>query len=134
MRFQDGTPFTADDVVFSFARARGSNFANALVSLREVRKVDDFTVDIVTNEPDPILPEEITSWDIMSARWCAEHDSEQPADALHGAENYAADHADGTGPFMLDSRKPDVETVLVRQSRLVGSARSTISTGWCSGR
>ncbi len=33
---------------------------------------------------------------------------------MHGAETYAADHADGTGPFMVDSRKPDVETVLVR--------------------
>lgn len=115
VRFADGTPFTADDVVFSFARVSGpgSNLANPLAHLREVTKVDDFTVDIRTNGPDPILPQEITIWDIMSAKWCADNDAGQPGDALKGAETYANDHANGTGPFMVETRKPDVETVLV---------------------
>ncbi len=115
VHFQDGTPFTADDVVFSFMRARGtgSNLANALAHLRDVTKVDDFTVDILTNGPDPILPEEIAIWDIMSGKWCIENDAEHPADALKGEENYASDHANGTGPFMVQSRRPDTETILV---------------------
>jgi peptide/nickel transport system substrate-binding protein len=113
--FQDGTPFTADDVVFSFQRARSasSEIANALAAIRNVNKIDDFTIDIVTNEPDPILPEELPVWDIMSAKWCAEHEVEQPADAVAGADSFATDNANGTGPFMLQSRKPDVLTVLV---------------------
>ena len=115
VRFQDGTPFTADDVVFSFARVSGPNssLAHALAPIRDVTKLDDFTIEIRTNEPDPILPEEITSWGIMSAHWCAENDAEQPGDALKGEETYATNHANGTGPFMLDRRKPDVETALV---------------------
>ena len=115
VRFQDGTPFTADDVVFSFVRASGpgSNLANALAHLRAVTKVDDFTVDIETNGPDPILPQEIAIWDIMSAKWCAQNGAVRPADALKGEESYAADHANGTGPFMVETRRPDVETVLV---------------------
>jgi peptide/nickel transport system substrate-binding protein len=115
VRFQDGTPFTADDVVFSFARASGpgSNLANALAHLRSVTKVDDFTVDIETNGPDPILPQEIAIWDIMSAKWCSDNDAMRPADALKGEESYAADHANGTGPFMIETRRPDIETVLV---------------------
>ena len=114
-RFQDGTPFTSDDVVFSFARARGpgSNLASALAAIRDVTKIDDFTVDISTYRPDPLLPGEVADWDMMSAKWCAENDAEQPADALKGEENYASDHANGTGPFALESRVPDKETILV---------------------
>ena len=113
--FQDGTPFTADDVVFSFARVMGpgSNLANALGHLRGVVKVDDFTVDIATNGRDPILPQEIAIWDIMSEKWCRENDAVQPADAVKGEDNYAGDHANGTGPFMVERRAPDIETVLV---------------------
>lgn len=115
VRFSDGTPFTADDVVFSFARVSGpgSNLANALAHMREVTKVDDFTIDIRTNGPDPILPQEIAIWDIMSAKWCAENDTAQPGDALKGEETYASDHANGTGPFMVETRQADIETVLV---------------------
>jgi peptide/nickel transport system substrate-binding protein len=113
--FQDGEPFTAADVVFSFERARApsSEIAGALAAVRSVDQIDAFTVDITTNEPDAILPEELAVWDIMSAKWCAEHDAETPANALVGEESYASDHADGTGPFMLQSRVPDVLTVLV---------------------
>lgn len=111
VRFQDGTPFTADDVVFSFARVSGpgSNLANALAHVRDVTKIDDFTVDIRTNGPDPILPEEIAIWDIMSAKWCAENDAGRPADALQSQESYAATHANGTGPFKVATRRPDVD-------------------------
>lgn len=114
VRFQDGTPFNADDVVFSFARAMGpgSNLAHPLAHLRKVTKIDAFTVDIETNGPDPILPQEIAIWDIMSAKWCADNDADHPADPLKGEESYAADHANGTGPFVVESRQPDIETVL----------------------
>lgn len=115
VRFQDGTPFTADDVVFSFARVSGphSSLANALAAVRDVTKLDDFTVEIRTNEPDPILPEELTIWDIMSARWCTENGAQRPGDALKGEETFATNHANGTGPFMVETRQPDVETALV---------------------
>ena len=115
VRFQDGTPFTADDVVFSFARARGpgSNLAGVLAHIREVTKRDDFTVDIATFGPDPILPEEITLWDIMSAKWCIESEAEHPGDAVKGEETYAANHANGTGPFRVETRRPEAQTVLV---------------------
>ncbi len=115
VHFQDGTPFTADDVVFSFQRVRGpgSNLAAALAHIRDVTKVDDFTIDILSEGPDPLLPGELAVWDIMSAKWCAENGAEQPADALKGEENYATDHANGTGPFEVETRRPDKETVLV---------------------
>lgn len=114
VKFQDGAAFTAADVVFSFARARSptSEIAHALAAIRSVDRVDDYTVDITTNDPDPILPEMLPVWDIMSAAWCADHEAEEPANAVAGADGYASDHANGTGPFMLVSREPDKLTVL----------------------
>lgn len=114
VRFQDGEPFTASDVVFSFTRARAptSEIAAALAAIRDVEKIDDFTIDITTNAPDAILPEELPVWDIMSAEWCVEHDTEQPPNVLAGEESYASDHANGTGPFMAQQREPDKLTVL----------------------
>ena len=115
VRYQDGTPFTAVDVVFSFIRARSptSQIANALASIRGVDRIDDYTIDIATNLPDPILPEELPLWDIMSAKWCAEHDAAEPAKAQASQESYASDHANGTGPFVVEQRQPDKLTVLV---------------------
>jgi peptide/nickel transport system substrate-binding protein len=115
VRFQDGTPFTAADVVFSFARARSptSEIAHALAAIRSVDRIDDFIVDISTDVPDSILPEELPVWDIMSAKWCADHDTVQPAKAPASQESYASEHANGTGPFKLEQRQPDKLTVLV---------------------
>src|ERR1700686_5098023 len=48
VKFHDGTPFTADDVVFSFERARTSQVAAILATAKEIRKIDDFTVEIGT--------------------------------------------------------------------------------------
>lgn len=111
VRFQDGAPFTAADVVFSYRRAiaAGSKIALALAAIRDVRAVDAHTVDIITAMPDPTLPEEIVRWDIMSTAWCRTHGTEQIADG----EDYADDHADGTGPFAVESRVPAEQTVLV---------------------
>ena len=115
VQFQDGTLFTAADVVFSFNRARAptSQIAHALASIRSVGRIDDYTIDITSNLPDPILPEELPLWGIMSAKWCDEHDAAEPARAQASGDSYASDHADGTGPFVLEQRQPEKLTVLV---------------------
>ena len=62
--FQDGTPFDADDVLFSATRARhpNSRMNTKLARVKELRKVDDHTVDFVTNGPDPILHQQTVVW------------------------------------------------------------------------
>lgn len=127
VRFQDGTPFGADDVVFSYRRAvgAGSKIALALAAVRDVRAVDAQTVDITTTLPDPTLPEEIVPWNIMSAAWCRTHGAEQVADAA-AAGSYAADHADGTGPFSVESRVPGEQTVLVANPNWWGKSAGNV--------
>jgi peptide/nickel transport system substrate-binding protein len=116
VKFSDGTPFNADDVMFSHARVLdpGSNMKSVLATVKEIKKIDDFTVDFVTTSPDPILPDEITNWDIMSKVWCEKNNATHPADLTKNEESYATTHAMGTGPFMLKEREPDVKTVLVK--------------------
>ncbi|WP_323804626.1 ABC transporter substrate-binding protein, partial [Bifidobacterium pullorum] len=72
VQFHDGTPFTADDVLFSFARAagEGSDMKSNTNDIKEVRKVNDYVVEIETKAPFPILPEVISQLMIMSKKWC----------------------------------------------------------------
>jgi peptide/nickel transport system substrate-binding protein len=115
VKFQDGTPFTADDVQFSFERSRGegSDVKIYVGPIKEIRRIDSHTIDIVTHEPFPILPKLLTTWYIMSKTWCEKNGAARPVDVRKGTENYASAHANGTGPFMLKSREPGVRTVLV---------------------
>ncbi len=116
VKFHDGTPFGADDVVFSYMRVStpGSNLTGTVGLIKEVVKVDDLTVDIVTKGPDPILPDEITIWNIMSKAWCEKNNTTHAADLTKSEESYATNHANGTGPFMLKERQADVRTTLVK--------------------
>ena len=63
VRFHDGSTFDAQDVVFSLNRARGdgSDMRTQTASIKTVRAVDPFTVEIETSAPHPILPELLTT-------------------------------------------------------------------------
>src|SRR5690242_8446972 len=52
-RFHDGAPFTSEDVAFSVRRALSSRSAVRVLfgSIKEVRPIDEDTVDIVTHAP-----------------------------------------------------------------------------------
>ena len=116
VKFHDGTPFTADDVVFTFKRAagEGSDMKGITNQIKEVRKVGPLTVDIETTAPYPILPDTLTTLAIMSQKWCVENKAEKPVDRRKGIENTASFKANGTGPFRLRERQPSVRTALVR--------------------
>src|SRR5207245_9357302 len=57
VRFHDGTPFTADDVLFSVQRARqgSSQIRVYATALGKATKIDDYTVQFTLPEPNPIL-------------------------------------------------------------------------------
>lgn len=111
--FHDGTPFTADDVVFSAERVRSgdSNFKNRLAADTEVVAVDDYTVDFITSEPNPILHYTWANWYIMSRSWAEAKNVGNPNRASQ-EESYATLHGNGTGPFRLVTREPGVRTIL----------------------
>ncbi len=114
VKFHDGVPFTADDVVFSLERAngKGSNMLTYFATVKAIRKVNDFRVEIDTNVPDPLLAEKWAQIYIMSKAWGEKNNAQTVGDLTKNEENFATRNAMGTGPFVLKSREPDVKTVL----------------------
>jgi peptide/nickel transport system substrate-binding protein len=113
VKFQDGRDFTADDVVFSAERVRaeGSDLKTRLTADTEVKKVDAYTVDFVTKVPNPIIYYEWDTWYMMSKGWAEANSAVKPESVTAKRENFATRNANGTGPFRLVSREPDVKTV-----------------------
>ncbi len=116
VHFHDGAALTADDVVFSFARAaaEGSDIKVSVAPIKSVRAVDSQTVEIVTDGPDPILPREIPYVYVLSKAWAVEHQAEAPNGVRTDRTSYATMHTNGTGPFQLVERTPDTSTTLER--------------------
>lgn len=128
VQFHDGTPFTADDVLFSLARAGGdgSDMKSNTNDIKEVRKVNDHTIDIETKAPFPVLPDVLSTVMIMSKKWCIENNAEKPVDRRKGIENTASFKANGTGPFRVRERQPNVRTVFVRNGTYWGKIEGNV--------
>ena len=111
--FHDGTPFTADDVIFSFERVTREALAMtfSVGSVKEIRRIDDHAIDIVTKAPDPILLQSLTSFYVMSRKWS---EANGATHAVVGAATTspAGKAANGTGPFRVVERVPDTRTVV----------------------
>lgn len=94
VKFHDGTPFMADDVIFTMDRA--VNVPNSPASFvtyikgKTASKIDDYTVHFTTERPYPLMPQDISNVPIVSKK--------------HGMGATTADYnsgkaAIGTGPF-----------------------------------
>jgi peptide/nickel transport system substrate-binding protein len=113
VKFHNGDPFTADDVLFSAdrIRAKGSNFLTNVPADAKFVKIDDYTVDVKLDAPNPILMSQWEGWYIMDKKWCEENNSVAPTPASATTPSYASLHENGTGPFMIESHQPGVKTV-----------------------
>jgi peptide/nickel transport system substrate-binding protein len=113
VKFQDGTPLTADDVVFSFERAKLSNASFRLFAADAgvARRIDDLTVEFTTADPNPVEVSVVQNVAIMSRKWCEKNRAVKPQDIREREETFAALNAMGTGPYILVSREPGVKTV-----------------------
>lgn len=128
VQFHDGKPFTADDVLYSFARTQveGSDMKSYTNDVKEVRKVSDHVVDIETKAPFPILPDVISLVYIMSKQWSEENQATRPVDRRKGVENAASFRANGTGPYRLRERQPNVRTTFVRNGNYWGKIEGNV--------
>lgn len=122
VKFHGGEDFTAEDVVFSLERAKqpNSDMKELIGSIKEVRAVDDHTVEIVTDGPNPILPNNLTNLYMMDKGWTEANNTVNVQDFAGGEITYATTHANGTGPYTLVSREPDVKTVMKRNENYWG--------------
>jgi len=112
--FHDGAAFTAEDVVFSLDRARSakSNMRQLHADVESVTAVDDLTVEVKMKGPSPLYPNNLTNTFIMDKTWSETHNLQEVQDFAAGEDNYAVRNANGTGPYILESRDPDVRSVM----------------------
>src|SRR3984957_19326444 len=113
VKFHNGDPFTADDVLFSAdrVRAKGSNFGTNVPADAKFIKIDDYTVDVKLDAPNPILISQWDGWYIMDKKWCEEHNAVAPTPASATTPSYASLNENVTGPFSIESHQPGVKTV-----------------------
>jgi peptide/nickel transport system substrate-binding protein len=115
VKFYDGTPLTADDVLATFKRIPNvprspSNF-NSFIAGVEFEKVDDHTILAKTKTPAPLVPTNLSTFGIVS-KSCAETAT---------TEDFNANKClGGTGPFKLAEFKPGDRVVMERNDAYWG--------------
>jgi ABC-type transport system substrate-binding protein len=131
VKFHDGSPFNADAVVWNvqkvldkeapqFDASQVGVTASRMPTLRSAKKIDDFTVELTTSEPDAFLPINLTNLFMASpAQWEAKLKA-VPANVTDPAERakqawvaFAAD-ASGTGPFKMSRFVPRERLEIVK--------------------
>jgi len=129
VKFSDGTPFTADDVVFSIARAmaKTSNYAVYTQGIDRVVKVNDSTVDFIMKGPNPVLLNQLTELRIMSKAWAEKNKSVEPKDIRTKDETFSHRNAMGTGQYMVKEWQPDQKLVLVKNPNYWGKNDSNVT-------
>jgi peptide/nickel transport system substrate-binding protein len=111
VKFQDGSPLTVEDVIFSLNRVRDKATASPLAwmlgSVKEIVKVDDSTVKIVLSQPDAQFRYALgtTAGHVISKAYYEAHKANfgKPDGGLLG-----------TGPYKYVSWKSGSEIVLER--------------------
>jgi len=117
VKFHDGSNFTADAVVWNVRKVLDKTAAHydpsqigvtvsRMPTLASARKIDDYTVELTTSEPDSFLPLNLTNLFMASpAHWQKKFDATPgnlPAEerAKQAWTAFAAD-ASGSGPFRM---------------------------------
>jgi peptide/nickel transport system substrate-binding protein len=128
VKWHDGSPFTADDVVFSIKRSQGdtSTFRVYGRAVGEPRKVDDHTVELVTPAPNPAMLDTLQLLAIMSKAWCEKHNVQRAQDFGKKEETYASRNAMGTGPYKLAIRESDAKSVFRRNAAWWGKFEGNV--------
>ena len=134
VKFHDGSPFTADDVVFSINRGKEPTsqinvYANAV---GKPVAIDALTVEFQLDKVNPIFLQHVDGLWIMNKAWAEKNKVLKPLDFKNKEESYAGFNANGTGPFMLVSRAPGIKTIYKRNpnwwGRFEGNVQEIVYT------
>lgn len=125
-KFHDGSDFTADDVLYSFERADGYEGGNSSFRIytkgKTLTKVDDLTIRIETEQPYPLMPNDLTTVMIMSS------EAQGTGDPAKNKGIEAKDFNDGTatigtGPYKFVEWNKGDSIVLEKNPDYNGSFR-----------
>jgi peptide/nickel transport system substrate-binding protein len=120
--FSNGDPLTAADVVFSFNRMKNlkDNPAFLADTIRSVTASSEHTVVLTLTNPDPSILAKLVfdAFSIVNADLVKSHGGSDAPDAAEAdtAEDWFMNNSAGTGPYVVQSYEPTVQTVLVRNT------------------
>ncbi|MCL4251445.1 MAG: ABC transporter substrate-binding protein [Anaerolineae bacterium] len=126
--FSDGSPVTADDVAFSVNRLKYVQGSPSFLAadIASVTADDADTVSFTLTQINPAFLANLanTAFGVVNADVVRENGGSDAEDAATAdtAEAYLNGTSAGSGPYLLESWEPQVETVLVRNPNFYGDA------------
>ncbi len=129
VKFSDGSKMTSEDIVFSVLRAQQptSDFKEYISTVSSVKALDEYTVEIQTKEPNPILLNQLSNIFVMSRTWCHKNSVIVPQNWDASQETFSATNAMGTGPFKITLREPNTKTVFEQNGEWWGNVEHNIT-------
>ncbi|WP_166368172.1 ABC transporter substrate-binding protein [Psychromonas sp. SA13A] len=116
VKFHSGNTMTADDVVWTFNRLKTSqDFKNVFSPYEKLVKIDDYTVELVSFEPYPLVLQTATYLFPMDSKfYSGDMDGVDKSIIIKHGGSFASTHVSGTGPFTIESREQGVKVVFDR--------------------
>lgn len=113
VKFHSGNEMTADDVVWTIERLKSSpDFKGIFNSWTSVSKVDDSTVEVKTDGPNPLVLHTATYVFPMDKKFY----EDGGADIVKHGDSFASTNVSGTGPFTISEREQGVKVVFDRNA------------------
>ncbi|WP_076533449.1 ABC transporter substrate-binding protein [Roseovarius nanhaiticus] len=111
VKFHSGNDMTAEDVVWTIERLKSSaDFKGIFSGWTSVEAIDDYTVEIKTDGPSPLVLHTATYVFPLDKKFYEEGGAEI---AKHG-DSFASSNVSGTGPFTIAEREQGVKVVFER--------------------
>ena len=117
VKFHSGNPLTAADFKWTFDRMKSSNdFKGILANFKELKVVDDKTIELVTDGPYPLVMHTATYMFPMDSKFYEGKDEngKDKGEIVKDGASYASTHTSGTGPYIVTSREQGVKVVFDR--------------------
>lgn len=117
VKFHTGNELTSKDVKFTFDRLKKSQDFKAIFKpISELKVIDDYTFDLITSEPYPLLLNTATYIFPLDSKFYSgktEDGKDKSAITKHG-NSFASQHLSGTGPYTVVERQQGVRMVFKR--------------------
>ncbi|WP_108650026.1 ABC transporter substrate-binding protein [Dongshaea marina] len=115
--FHSGNPMTADDVVWTFKRLQGSpDFKGIFEPYVGMKKVDEYTVDLISKGPYPLVLQNATYIFVMDKKFYSgkTKDGKDKSAIIKNVGSFASANESGTGPFIITHRDQGIKDVFTR--------------------
>ncbi|MDO6728106.1 ABC transporter substrate-binding protein [Cognatishimia sp. 1_MG-2023] len=117
VKFHSGNDFTAKDIDWTFDRIKESDdFKGIFSPFTDVEVVDDYTIDLKTAEPFPLVLHTATYLFAMDSAFYTgtTDDGKNKAEIVKHGDSFASRNMSGTGPFTVTEREQGVKVVFDR--------------------